>query len=473
MKKIAIVLILLGMLAASLFYFARTGDAETASYRFVSVERGDLEAVVSATGALSAVTTVQVGTQVSGRVDEIFVDFNDRVKRGQLVARIDDTILRQAVRDAEATIERNRAEVVQREREFERTSQLHEQQGVTDQEYDTAEYSLAVARANLTSAQVNLERSENNLAYTLIYAPIDGVVIERNVDVGQTVAASLSAPQLFLIANDLAQLEILASVDESDIGRIEEERPVRFTVQAYPDESFDGTVRQVRLQSASQENVVNYTVVVNVDNVDGKLLPGMTATVDFLIETVTDVLLVPNAALRFRPNEEMMTAFRERMQQRFAEARENVPDSVRENFQARAGAAQAEGDGSPRAGAEDGAELNGPRGGERAGQGGSAGAEGRGGFGGPGGPGGFGGAGGFGGGQGRPGTGQLWYLDENGELAAMRVRIGISDGQSTEIQGRDLEAGLAIIAGVTQGSASSTPNNPFQQQPQSGGRRRF
>jgi HlyD family secretion protein len=430
MKKVLGLVALVAVVIAAIISFARSGGAETAEYRFVTIEEGDIEAVVASTGSLSAVTTVQVGTQVSGQVAEIFVDFNDRVQKGQLIARIDPTLLQQTVRDAEANLERVQADLANREREFERTARLHESQGVTDSEYDTAEYNVAVARASLKSAQVSLERAQNNLSYSLIYAPIDGVVIERNVDVGQTVAASLSAPQLFLIANDLRQLEILAAVDESDIGRIEEGQMTRFTVQAYPDETFTGLVRQVRLQSTTQENVVNYTVVINVENPDGRLLPGMTATVDFLVETVSEVLKVPNAALRFRPSADMMTEVRERMQERFRAAREAAEDST----DARA-TRRGEGDR--------------PEGG-RAGGIGAGGA----------------GASGFGASGGRPDIGQLWYVDEAGNLSVARVRIGITDGQSTEIEARgiQLEAGMEVIAGITTGSqASQTSTNPFQQ----------
>jgi HlyD family secretion protein len=434
MKKGLALVALVAVVIAAIVSFARSGGAETSSYRFVTIERGDLEAVVASTGSLSAVTTVQVGTQVSGQVAEIYVDFNDRVSRGQLIARIDPRVLQQAVRDAEANLERVQADVAQREREFERTKLLHESQGVTDSEFDASGYNLAVAQANLKSALVSLERAQNNLAYTDIYAPIDGVVIERNVDVGQTVAASLSAPQLFLIANDLSEMEILASVDESDIGRIQEGQTARFTVQAYPDETFEGAVRQVRLQSTTQENVVNYTVVIDVQNPDGRLLPGMTATVDFLIDTATDVLMVPNAALRFRPSMEMMAEVRERMQARFQGARE--------------GERAAEGEDADE---QTGGEATRPTEGESG--------SGAGGFGTR--------AGGFGQGGSRPGVGQLWYVDDEGYLSVARVRIGITDGQSTLIEGRnvELEAGMEVIAGITTSSqASNMSTNPFQQQ---------
>ncbi|HEU5260855.1 MAG TPA: efflux RND transporter periplasmic adaptor subunit [Gemmatimonadales bacterium] len=289
------------LLAIGGWLFARARGDNAPAYRFAAVERGDIEAAVSATGTLGAVTTVQVGTQVSGQISAIYVDFNDRVTRGQLIARIDPTLQQQAVRDAEAGLERSRAELQKAESDYARDRQLYESHVLTASDFAATEYALAAARAGAKSAQVTLDKARRNLAYTSIYAPIDGIVVERNVDVGQTVAASLQAPQLFLIANDLSRMQILASVDESDIGQIHEGQAVHFTVQAYPGEAFRGTVRQVRLQSTTKENVVNYTVVVAVQNPQGKLLPGMTATVAFVTGSATDVLMVANAALRFRP----------------------------------------------------------------------------------------------------------------------------------------------------------------------------
>lgn len=296
------------VLAGALWAATVRGEDAAAPYRLVTVERGDIRASVTATGNLSAVTTVQVGTQVSGQISAIYVDFNDRVRKGQLIARIDPTLAEQAVREAEAGLARSRAELERARREYERNAQLHESKVVTDAELSNVRYQLEVAEAGMRSAQVAYDRAVRNLGYTEIYAPIDGIVVERNVDVGQTVAASLSAPQLFLIAQDLSQMQILASVDESDIGVIHEGQPVYFTVQAYPDETFAGTVKQVRLQSTTQENVVTYTVVVSVENPDGRLLPGMTATVEFVTGSAEDALLVPNAALRFRPTQEMLAA---------------------------------------------------------------------------------------------------------------------------------------------------------------------
>lgn len=274
---------------------------ETPEYRFATVTRGDMKSTVSATGTLNAVTTVSIGTQVSGQVSQLLVDFNDHVKKGELLARIDPTLALQSVSDAQANLEKAQAEAGQAGRDFSRNRELLDSGLVARSAYEQTQSSAAVAQAGVKSARVALDRARQNLAYTNIYAPIDGVVVERNVQQGQTVAASLSAPQLFLIANDLSQMQILAQVGESDIAQIKEGQPVDFTVQALTGQTFHGSVKQVRLQSTTQDNVVNYTVVVAVDNSQGKLLPGMTARGNFLTKSAENVLKVPNAALRFRP----------------------------------------------------------------------------------------------------------------------------------------------------------------------------
>jgi len=418
--------------------YARGRDDSAGAYRFATVERGDLEASVSATGKLDAVTTVQVGTQVSGQVAAILVDFNDRVRKGQLIARIDPTLQQQTVRDAAAGLERAQAELAQARREYDRNKQLFDRKVLTEAEFNDTQYRLAVAQAGVKSAQVTLDRARQNLAYTSIYAPIDGIVVERNVDVGQTVAASLSAPQLFLIANDLSQMQILAAVDESDIGLIQEGQPVRFTVQAYPNENFEGRVRQVRLQSSVQENVVNYTAVVEVANTAGKLLPGMTATVDFLTGSAANVLLVPNAALRFRPTEAMLAQVRDQ----------------------RGGGNGDTGRQAGRDSAQPG-DTTRPRRARVAGAAGAVGAQG--GSGGPGGPGGA-RAGGRGNGRGQN-SAVLWYLDSSGKPAIARVRTGLTDGQRTQVEGPEVREGMEVIVGATM-AADGGSGNPFQSQQQ-------
>jgi HlyD family secretion protein len=403
------------VLAAGAWLLGGARKDDTSNYRLAAVERGDLEATVSSTGALSAVTTVQVGTQVSGKVVAIKADFNDRVKQGELIAQIDPVLSQQAVQDAQAGLEKSQAELEQTRREYERNKQLFDRKVLTEIDFNTARYNYNVAQANVKSAQVTLDRAKQNLAYTNIFAPIDGVVVERDVDVGQTVAASLSAPQLFLIANDLSQMQILASVDESDIGAIHEGQSARFTVQAYPNETFTGTVKQVRLQSKTTENVVNYTVVVTVANPNGKLLPGMTATIDFLTGSAKDVLLVPNAALRFRPTEEMRAALRKK----YAGAR--TEEGNPEMQAAASGGNRAAGSAGPRNPAAAGS---------------------------------------------RPRNAiMLWYLDDKGQPAATRVRPGLSDGQRTEVTGKNLKEGMQVIVGVTQtAGATTTASSPFQPQ---------
>jgi HlyD family secretion protein len=421
------------------WFFGGAKATEASPYRTVEIQRGDVKSTVTATGALSAVTTVQVGTQVSGKVTALYVDFNDEVKKGELIARIDPTLQEQAVRDAEANLDRARADLERSQDEYNRNKTLFDQKVITDTEFSTVKYNLAVAKSSLTSAQVSLDRARQNLSYTNIYAPIDGIVVERNVEPGQTVAASMSTPQIFLIANDLSRMQILASVDESDIGQIKAGQDVSFTVNAYPDRTFHGTVEQVRLQSATVENVVNYTVVVAVDNKEGKLLPGMTTTVEFSVQTAENVLKVPNAALRFLPTEEMVaqldSADRAAMQGgRGGAGGANLTPEQRQQF-AQARAARA-----------------------------AAGGQGGGGFGGFGGPGGGGqrrAAGGA-----RPSFAQLWYQDKSGKLHVARVRTGISDGRETVVEPRDtttIKAGLSVIAGVTDPSDEKAAVNPFQQ----------
>lgn len=422
-KKAVVALGVLAMAAVTIGFLTSRGDGAV-SYRFVTVARGGIESTVSATGSLGAVSTVQVGTQVSGQVGEVGADFNDRVTKGQVIARIDPTLLEQQVREAEASLERARADLAQKEYALEQAKALFDQKIVTEGEYRAAVYNHTVSKANLVSAEAGLDRAKRNLEYSVIYAPIDGIVVERNVEPGQTVAASLSAPQLFLIAEDLTRMQILVSVDESDIGKIEEGQVARFTVQAYPEQTFEGTVRQVRLQSTSSESVVNYTVVVGVSNPDGRLLPGMTATVAFVLDSVQDVLLVPNAALRFRASAEMQAEVRERMAAARAAAGER-PDS-----------ASSEGGRTGRPGSRSGAGT--AQAGQRTGTVAAT-------------------------------TAQLWYLDADGQLSVARVRTGLTDGQNTEIGGGpSIVEGLQVIAGVIEaGSASastSTPTNPFQQQ---------
>jgi len=308
MNKIKITAAALGViiLAGTGWFYKRADGKEAPAYRTATIQRGNVKPTVSATGTLSAVKTIQVGTQVSGQVTAIYADFNDHVRRGQLLAGIDPALQNQAVGEAQAQLERTLATMQQAEGDYARNKQLFDWKIITASEFSAAQSNFSVQQATVKSARIALERARQNLAYTKIYAPIDGVIVERNVDVGQTVAANFSTPQLFLIANDLSDMQILALVDESDIGAIRTGQPVEFTVQAYPNQTFAGMVQQVRLQSKTQDNVVNYTAVVGVKNTTGKLLPGMTATVQFLTGDAENVLVVPNSALRIKPTPAML-----------------------------------------------------------------------------------------------------------------------------------------------------------------------
>jgi HlyD family secretion protein len=429
--------------ALGLWIYRNAEAHEAPSYRFATVTRGNLESTVSATGALSAVTTVQVGTQVSGQVSQLYADFNDHVKKGQLLARIDPTLQQQAVLDAQAGLIRAQADLERSKSEYDRNKTLYDQKVLTATEFNTAQYNYTVAQASVKSAQVALDRAKKNLSYTEIYAPIDGVVVQRNVDVGQTVAASLSAPQIFLIANDLSQMQILANVDESDIGAIHEGQDARFTVQAYPNQTFTGTVRQVRLQSATTENVVNYTVVVTVENPKGTLLPGMTATVQFLTGSAENALIVPNAALRFRATPEMMAEAGVSATGMAAPrtAAESLAFAARRDSIRKARAA---------AGGTGGGQFGGPGGGGAPGAGGNGAARARSAS------------------TGRSGFAQLWYIGANGKPAVMRVRTGLSDGQNTQVIGPDVKEGMQVIVGTsapaTASAATPAATSPFQQQ---------
>jgi HlyD family secretion protein len=419
--------------ASGVAMYRRADSSQVPAYRFATITRGNLEATVSATGALSAVRTVQVGTQVSGQVSAIYADFNQKVKKGQLLARIDPTLQQQAVQDAQAGVERSQSQYTMAQQEYDREKSLFDSKVITATEFGTAQSNYEVGKANLKSAQIALDKAKQNLSYTNIYAPIDGVIVQRTVDVGQTVASSLSAPELFLIANDLSQMQILANVDESDIGAIAVGQSVTFTVQAYPNRPFTGTVQQVRLQSTTQDNVVNYTTVVSVTNADGKLLPGMTATVQFLTGSAKNALLVANSALRFRATPEMM-----------AQAGLKPRSATASGATATSGATAANGATAGNGGQRSGA--NGARGGN---SGNSA---------------------------ARSSSGMLWYLDKTGKVAVARVKTGLTDGQTTEITPRDsttVQAGMQVIVGANATTTTTTTGassaNPLQ--PQSGQRR--
>ena len=426
--KFTAITVAVAMLGGTTWLYRRADGKEAPSYKTAPIERSTLKSTVSATGALQAERTVQVGTQVSGQISQIYVDFNDNVKKGELLARIDPTLEEQAVEDAQAQLEKAQAQLTQAQDEYGRDKQLFDAKVITASEFGTDQSNFSVGQATVKSAQIALDRAKQQLAYTSIYSPIDGVIVERNVDVGQTVAASLSAPQLFLIANNMSEMQILASVDESDIGQIKNGQPVQFTVQSYPNQNFTGTVQQVRLQSTTADNVVNYTAVVAVQNPGGKLLPGMTATVQFLTASASNVLAVPNAALRIKPTPEMLS------DAGVSSAPRPAGDSTRVATVGQRTTVGASGTSSTNVASKRGT------------------------------------------GGARASMATLWSVDSTGTLHAVRVHTGLTDGQKTEVTGNGLTEGMQVITSVgavaTTGASPAQPaaTSPFQAQGRGGPR---
>lgn len=299
-------------LASSPFWLSKK---QTITYQTVPVERGNLSAKVTASGTLSALVTVQVGSQVSGRIQQLMVDYNSPVRKGQALAKLDPQLFLATVNqsranylEAKSGLEKSRVQALEALRQYRRTKLLAEQRLIAQADLDAAQSNLGVANAQVTASQASVERAraslhqaEVNLNYTTIYSPIDGVVISRSVDAGQTVAASFQSPTLFQIAQDLRKIQVDASIAEADIGQLKPGMKAEFTVDAYPNRHFIGTVRQIRNAAQTVQNVVTYDAVIDVSNKDLLLKPGMTANVSILYAERNGVLCIPNAALRFHP----------------------------------------------------------------------------------------------------------------------------------------------------------------------------
>jgi HlyD family secretion protein len=398
--------------AAGVYYYRSDVAAVAPTLNTAEVSQGDVVATVEATGTLEAVTTVEVGTQVSGTIKTLGADFNSQVHQGQVIAQLDSSLFDTQVAQERATVARLNAEVQRARVQAEdaqvklgRARDLAAKELIAKSDLDAAvstanaaDASVKSAEAQLVQAQASLKQAQVNLSHTVIRAPIDGVVIARNVNVGQTVAASMQAPTLFVLAQNLKEMLVNASVDESDIGKIQTKQPVRFRVDAYPNEIFHGTVSQVRLQPTVEQNVVSYVTVIDVPNPDLKLKPGMTAAVTIETGRADDAIKVPNAALRFRPTQEAFEA----LGQKAPEPRQR-PDGQ-----------------SPSA---------------RGQQGGSGGNQSR---------------------ERGDGTQRnaVWVLAQN-TLKRVPVQVGISDGTSTAVTGSDLAPGTRVVTGVT--TASATP----------------
>ena len=317
-RVIVAVVVLGGLAGAGYWYSQRGADTAAGGYRTATVDRGDIRVTISATGSLAAISTVDVGSQISGQVTAVLADFNDRVTRGQVIARIDPSTYEAQITQGSAQVNSARAGLAtaqaalrNAEADYARKAELVGQQLIARSDADLARAARDQARAQVNAAQAQIQQqiastqtSRLNLQRTVIRSPVDGVVLTRTVEPGQTVAASLQAPVLFQIAEDLAKMEIVLAIDEADIGQVKVGQRATFTVDAFPERRFRGQVQQVRLSATNTSNVITYPVVLAVDNADQALLPGMTANAEIEVSARDNVLRVPNAALRFKPAED-------------------------------------------------------------------------------------------------------------------------------------------------------------------------
>ncbi len=394
-----------------------------------AIDKGNIEALVITTGSLNPVTTVDVGSQVSGKIDKLYVDFNSPVKEGQVIAELDQAQFITRVKQneanyqsAEASLKKTKVTLDNTKKKYDRAMNLFEKELISFEEKEAIETQYYSAMADIQSSEARLEQAESqldsskvDLTYTIIKSPIDGVVINRRVNIGQTVAASFQAPVLFQIANDLSKMQVECSVDEADIGKVKEGQKVRFTVDAFPDENFTGKVSQVRYAPEIVQNVVTYTTIVEVDNPELKLRPGMTATALVVTGEAKNVLRVPNSALRFNPSlsPEEMRELMESMRQEMRERRggSSRPEGSRPGEDAHRQAAQRPGSGQ-RASGMRGFSMQGARMRQFA---------------------------------------RVWLEDESGKLKMAFVRTGVTDNNYTEIVSGSLKEGQLVITGETSG----------------------
>jgi HlyD family secretion protein len=455
-KNVLISLLLL--VGAGTFAAFRLKGKGPVEYYVAKVETGEIKQVVEATGTINAVITVQVGSQVSGTISRLYVDFNSHVKKGQLIAQIDPPLFQGALSQAKADLEnakanlavavantaKGRAAEAQTKADYERNLGLSKQGVISQQSLDVAkanadsaaaQVSAALAQESQARAQVQqkqaaVEVAQTNLDYTTIHAPIDGTVVARNVDVGQTVAASLQAPTLFTIAQDLTKMQVYAKTDESDVGQIRSGQKVTFKVDAYPRETFSGTVSQVRMNSTVVQNVVTYDTIIDFDNPALKLFPGMTAYVSIPVATAANVLKVPNAALRYKPDlpaEEVRALYQ----------KHGIPETAGPRAQGSStAAASAGGTRTQAAGNRKGGTAGAARDSTASVEEGQA-------------P--------------RYDTQVVWKLSADNSLDPVRIKTGITDHTFTEVVqdlNGELKAGEDLVTGVAQGRASGNAPRP-------------
>ncbi|MFV0378102.1 MAG: efflux RND transporter periplasmic adaptor subunit [Mangrovibacterium sp.] len=309
-KKVIYISLGVVLIVAGVFiYRALAGPATAIDLETDKVTRGDISEIITATGTLEAVETVEVGTQVSGVIQKIYVDYNSEVKKGQLLAHLDETPLKASLDQSKATVDQAEAQMQYQKATYERYKALIDKKLIAQADFDQAEYNYKTSVASLANARSVYDKNKINLDYARIYSPIDGIILDRAVDEGQTVAASFNTPTLFTIANDLTQMQVEANVDEADIGSVVLGQRADFTVDAYPGRTFEGLVTQIRLQPVESSNVITYTVVINAPNPDKKLMPGMTANAQFYVTEIKNILLMPAKALNFQMDEQTANAY--------------------------------------------------------------------------------------------------------------------------------------------------------------------
>ena len=406
MKRIGKILlgvtVIAGLIGGGIWYSKqRAAQNPEQRYKLLTLEKGDVTQTVSANGTLNPVVLVSVGTQVSGTVKKLYVDFNDHVKKGQALLELDDALVSATERQSAASVANAQATLELAQANEARIRQLFAQEYVSKQEFDQSRQALKSARAQLALARAQNDRDQANLNFTVIRSPVDGVVIDRVVDLGQTVAASFQTPVLIKIAQDLSEMRIDTSFAEADIGSLREGQKAKFTVDAFPSRNFIGDVQQIRLNPTNQQNVVTYNVRSNVANPEQVLLPGMTAYVNIAVAQHNDVLMVPNAALRFKP----------------ADAAEKKPENGQKPAST---AATSAGDGGSTAGKG----SSDKKGKKRDGQSGTV------------------------------------YVLLGEEIRPVSVQLGITDNRNTEIVGGDLKVGDRVITGENNnGNASGKPSS--------------
>jgi HlyD family secretion protein len=406
--------------------------------QFVTIEKGTVKSLVSCTGTIEAKGTVDVGTQVSGTVASVNADYNDNVKKDQILATLDPTLLNIAVDQAEADLNQATVQYEHALKQYNDNVALHNDKLISDFDFETVKVSKDSAYSSKLTAEASLKKAKANLSNSIVKSPINGTVIDRNVEVGQTVAASLSSPTLFVIAENLSNMEIDALVDENDIGNINLNQNVSFTVESYPDLTFSGKVTQIRLKPTTVSNVVNYTVIIDAPNPKRILLPGMTANVDIITNQKDDVFLVTNNALKFKPTQTMTAELKKNMKPNGDATRDmNVKnggftqssDNSSNGFQNRQ-KSDRQGNGNHQYGQTDGGNTSNPQNVARN--------------------------------KAKANVAQLYYLDKDNNLKVMFVRTGLSDSQKTEITGENLVEGMKIISSATAVTKQNTSTTNSQ-----------